>query len=61
MKITRRSFVAGAAALAAAPAFARNADEIRAVLLHWGVNMWGESLPEGVSAIGQERSRAWVS
>ena len=55
MKLTRRSFVAGAAALAVAPAFARNADEIRAVLLHWGVNMWGESLPEGVSAIANGR------
>ena len=55
MKLTRRSFVAGAAALAVAPTFARNVDEIRAVLLHWGVNQWGESLPEGVSAIANGR------
>ena len=25
--------------------------EIRAVLLHWGLNMWGESLPGGVKAV----------
>ena len=55
MKLTRRSFVAGASALAVAPTFARNVDEIRAVLLHWGVNMWGESLPEGVTSIADGR------
>ena len=26
-------------------------DEIRAVVLHWGLNMWGESLPGGVKAV----------
>ena len=26
-------------------------DEIRAVLLHWGLNMWGESLPGGVKVV----------
>ena len=26
-------------------------DEIRAVLLHWGLNMWGESLPDGVKTV----------
>jgi len=41
MKLTRRSFLAGAAACAAAPAFAKTPDEIRSVLLHWGLNMWG--------------------
>ncbi|MBR2838311.1 MAG: hypothetical protein IKE55_06000 [Kiritimatiellae bacterium] len=51
MAMTRRGFVGGAAALAAAPAFAKTPQEIRAVLLHWGHNMWGESLPEGVKAI----------
>ena len=40
-----------AAALAAVPALAKGRDDIRGVLLHWGRNMWGESLPEGVTAI----------
>ena len=48
MKLTRRSFLAGAAACAAAPAFAKTPDEIRSVLLHWGLNMWGESLPPDI-------------
>ena len=29
-------------ALAAVPSFAKTPDEIRAVLLHMGMNMWGE-------------------
>ena len=45
MKMTRKAFLAGAAAFAAAPAFAKTPDDIRSVLLHWGLNMWGESLP----------------
>ena len=53
--VDRRTFIAGAAAFAAAPAFASRIDEIRAVLLHWGVNMWGESLPEGISTIAKGR------
>ena len=52
METTRREFVGAAAAFAAAPAFAKasagkpafakNPSEIRAVLLHMGMNMWGE-------------------
>ena len=33
------------------PAFAARAQEIRAVLFHWGLNQWGESLPDGVKTI----------
>ena len=50
--MTRREFVGSAAAFAAAmPSFAQKPDEIRGVLLHWGHNMWGESLPEDVKSI----------
>ena len=48
MDMSRRAFLAGAAAFAAAPAFARKPDEIRSVLLHWGLNMWGDSLPPDI-------------
>ena len=48
MKLTRKAFLAGAAVCAAAPAFAKTPDEIRSVLLHWGLNMWGESLPPDI-------------
>ena len=40
--MTRKEFIGGAAAFAAVPAFAKNPSEIRAVLLHMGMNMWGE-------------------
>ena len=40
MNTTRREFVGGAAALAAVPAFAQKTEDIRAVLLHWGHNIW---------------------
>ena len=53
--MTRRDFLASAAAFAAVPAFAKKPDEIRGVLLHWGHNMWGESLPEGVKKIKNGR------
>ena len=49
--MTRREFIGGSAAAAAVPAFARKPEEIRGMLLHWGHNMWGESLPEGVTKI----------
>jgi len=29
--------------------------EIRAILLHWGLNMWGESLPDGVKSVAGGR------
>ena len=53
--VTRRDFLSAAAAFAAAPAFAKKPEEIRGVLLHWGHNMWGESLPEGVKKIKNGR------
>ena len=51
MGMTRRDFIGSAAAFAAVSAFAQKGEDIRAVLLHWGYNMWGESLPEGVTSI----------
>ena len=49
MNLTRKGFLAGTAAFAAGrPAFAKNPDEIRSVLLHWGLNMWGDSLPSDI-------------
>ena len=49
---SRRQFIGGALCTAAMsgglPAFAAKPDEIRSVLLHWGLNMWGESLPPGI-------------
>ena len=53
--MTRRDFLSSAAAFAAVPAFAKKTEEIRGVLLHWGHNMWGESLPEGVKKIKNGR------
>lgn len=55
MTMTRREFAAGAAALAAVPAFAKTPQDVRGLLLHWGRNMWGESLPEGVTKIANGR------
>jgi len=65
---TRREFLAGAAAFAAAPAFAAGADDafagsayalkpeqLRAIYVPWGHNMWGESLPEGVKTVTKGR------
>ena len=41
--MTRKEFLGGVAALAAAkPSFAKSPAEIRAVLLHRGMNLWGE-------------------
>ena len=44
----RREFLAGAAAFATAASFAQKPEEIRSVMLHWGLNMWGESLPPDI-------------
>ena len=54
--MTRREFVGGAAALAAAGAprladAAKPPQEMRAVLFQWGNNMWGEALPNDVKSI----------
>ena len=66
--MTRKEFLSAAAAFTAAPAFAAKAEGIRAVLLHWGFNMWGESLPPAVKKISggqlcndkaQFNDRAW--
>lgn len=50
--ITRRDFVKTAALAASAGAFAagpvKKTDEIRALLLHLGRNMWGWAAPEGM-------------
>ena len=57
MGVSRRKFLGGAAAIAAGGALGTTrptigADrEIRAVFLPWGHNMWGESLPKGVTKI----------
>ena len=51
LKMTRRGFCGAAAAFAAAPAFAKKPEEIRAMLFHWGLCMWGEWLPEGVKEL----------
>ena len=40
--MTRKEFIAGSAALAAIPSFAKQPEGIRGVLLHMGMNMWGE-------------------
>ena len=55
--MTRREFIGSAAAAAAGGASGDRAlpGEIRGVLLHWGHNMWGESLPEGVTKITNGR------
>ncbi|MBP3405553.1 MAG: twin-arginine translocation signal domain-containing protein [Kiritimatiellae bacterium] len=58
MQIERRGFLKGmaaAAACAATPTFAAKPAEIRAMLFHWGLNQWGESLPEGVKTIAGGR------
>jgi len=58
--MTRKEFIGGAAAVAAAgmaeravsaPEPAKTFGDIRGVLLHWGHNMWGEALPKGVTSI----------
>lgn len=49
--MTRKEFLASTVAFAAAPVLAVRSEDIRAVLLHWGLNMWGESLPPGVKKI----------
>ena len=55
MNMTRKGFLIGTAAFAAVPALAKNSasaaaksSEIRSVLLHWGLNQWGESLPSDI-------------
>ena len=64
--ITRRDFVSGAVAMGAAAmasesvfaADSRSAlkpDELRAVYVPWGHNMWGEALPDGVKTLTKGR------
>ena len=54
MDVSRREFIGGCVAMAAASdglSAATGDREIRAVFLPWGHNMWGESLPKGVKTI----------
>jgi hypothetical protein len=54
----RRTFLKGLAASAAAsalPGFAAKPQEVRALLFHWGLNQWGESLPARVKTIAGGR------
>ena len=57
--MTRRDFIGSSAAFAAVSSFAKTSERgpeaIRGILLHWGHNMWGESLPEGVKSIAKGR------
>lgn len=58
MNIERRTFLKGVAAAAASasmPGFAAKPAEVRAMLYHWGLNQWGESLPEGIKSIASGR------
>ena len=55
MSIKRREFIVSGAAFAAMPAFAKKPSEIRAVLLHMGMNMWGEWRAEGEPKIEGKR------
>ena len=52
---TRRKFMAAGAAFAAAPVLAGKPEEIRAVLLHMGMNMWGEWAAPGEPRIEGKR------
>ena len=53
--MNRRDFIAAGAAFASTPAFAKKPDEIRAVLLHMGMNMWGEWVAPGEPKIEGKR------
>ena len=56
--MTRREFVksiGSGVALAALPVFAAKPEEIKAMLFHWGLNMWGESLPDDVRKLTKGR------
>ena len=53
--MNRRDFIVAGAAFASTPAFAKKPDEIRAVLLHMGMNMWGEWVAPGEPKIEGKR------
>ena len=53
--MNRREFIVSGAALAAMPSFAKKPSEIRAVLLHMGMNMWGEWRASGEPKIEGKR------
>ena len=55
MAMTRREFMGAAATFAATSAFAKDPSEIRAVLLHMGMNMWGEWRASGEPKIEGKR------
>jgi len=56
--MNRRDFIksaVAASALISPPAFAKKPDDIRAVLLHMGMNMWGEWIAPGEPRIDGKR------
>ncbi len=53
--MTRKEFLLTSAAFAAAPVLAGKPEEIRAVLLHMGMNMWGEWRAPGEPKIAGKR------
>ena len=56
--MNRRDFIksaAAASALISPPAFAKKPEDIRAVLLHMGMNMWGEWIAPGEPRIDGKR------
>ena len=56
--MNRREFLAAGTVFAAAPTFAKRPDEIRGVLLHMGMNMWGEWLaPDEPKVEGKRYTR----
>ena len=61
-EMTRRNFLSGASAMGASaaipgaafaekPGYALKPDQLRAVYVQWGHNMWGEALPDGVTTL----------
>ena len=57
-RMTRKKLLGCAVAFAAMPAFAKTPEEIRAVLLHMGMNMWGEwRAPDETKVEGKRYTR----
>ncbi|MBQ9739399.1 MAG: hypothetical protein IJV91_00525 [Kiritimatiellae bacterium] len=55
MNVTRKDFLSLAASAAAMPVRASSPaplPEIKAMLMHWGLNQWGEYVPGGLDTIG---------
>ena len=58
--MTRREFIGGAAALAATPVFAKRTEDIRAVFLPWGHNMWWHDFLWFVKTVEDAGMRPWM-